>query len=135
MLGRIEADIAALRPSHVVGHSLAPNPSSARHLVRAELAFGTIACLLTRLCTHVVGPCQGREGMGPLAGLDWLAVVLAAGRESWGGEGPDDVAGLARMHPFGPRGWGPHDGEVRTRAAQSAQRPCSRLMQRRERTR
>jgi len=23
------------------------------------------------------------------------------------------------MHPFGPRGWGPHDGEVRTRAAQS----------------
>ena len=45
----LATDIAALRPSHVVGHRLAPSPSRTRHGVRAELAFDTIACLLTCL--------------------------------------------------------------------------------------
>src|SRR5215218_579352 len=32
--------------------------------------------------------------------------MVAGGRGSWGGEGPDEGAELARMHPFGPRGCG-----------------------------
>jgi hypothetical protein len=57
-------------------------------------------------CTHGVGPCQGRERVGPPAGpwVGWL-VVLVVRAESWDGEGPDDVAELAPMPPLGPRGW------------------------------
>ena len=51
------------------------------------------------------GPVKGVKGWARWRAWGWLAVVLAAGgRESWGGEDPDEVAERTRMHPFGPRG-------------------------------
>jgi hypothetical protein len=51
-------------------------------------------------------PVKGHAGMGPLAGLGWLAVVSLVRAAIVGGEGLDEVAELPRMHPFGPRGGG-----------------------------
>jgi hypothetical protein len=40
-----------------------------------------------------------------------LACGVGGGGRDGRREGPDGGSELARMHPFGPRVWGPHDGE------------------------
>jgi hypothetical protein len=60
-------------------------------------------CAKRRSRTHGVGPCQGRERVGPPAGpAGWLACGVGGGGGTGGAQGPDDIAELAPCTHSGP---------------------------------
>jgi hypothetical protein len=105
LLDRIQSlglELVEIRQLPASADEVAPNPSTNRQIRRLVLYVHPVR--LSAVCAPMgSGLVKGVKGSARWWDLIGWRVMLVVGGIV-GREGPDDVAELARMHPFGPEG-------------------------------